>query len=755
MPEVLVNGESVEAHDGELVIDLLHRLDIEVPHFCYHPELSLAGACRMCMVEIDGAVDVSCTRRVEDEMEIVSDSEEVVETRRGILEFMLINHPLDCPVCDKGGECPLQDYTMGYGPAESRFHGNKRSFPKMDLGELLTQRQNRCILCYRCTRFYHEEAGREDFRVIERGDEAFVGKKPGGQLESELSGNMVDICPTGTIVTKPYLHESRPWDNEPHDTVSAIDPLQTPVTVDVKGNEISRIRPQEDPDYAKPWIDDKVRFTHQYVASDRRIGLPRDETYFDRFDDIVETLESAHQPAGIISGDRTFEEQELFQRWFEGVSGTAGTYPDPDGIEVEAPRLEEVTESDLVVVVGTNFRNEYPMLTPFLREAKRNGARLVYLSYWGDQLTIDPDIYCKERPEKLLSRLRRIGEDQPDDPTDEALLDEFDGAENAVVITCEGRALSSSISQHVAAWESFEFDHMRLAPGGNARAGEIVYADAPSPEKLLEQCAEGERDVLVTYGLDLLQEYPDRTLVREAIDAVDELIVIDYLENDSLGEASHVLPLTTQYEESGLLISAEGRIRWSPAVVDHESRTVPGWKTLGFAVLGEDEVAAMDRTDLADQLAKPYQRLPEVDSVVETEQSAWLQSPDDPTTSEPPQSVTDSSGSWRVFSERYLYSSDRRCQVGDNFEDLLREPVVECNRADAEALGADQEIELEVEFDGETLRRPVEITNNPPEGSLLLPWNLRGDETVTIYEGSRCYRRVGTVEPADREPVEA
>ncbi len=756
MPEVEVNGQPVEAHEGELVIDLLHRLDIEVPHFCYHPELSLAGACRMCMVEMDGNVDVSCTRRVEEDMEIVSDSEEVVETRRGILEFLLVNHPLDCPVCDKGGECPLQDYTMGYGPAESRFHGNKRTFPKLDLGELLTQRQNRCILCYRCTRFYHEEAGREDFRVIERGDEAFVGKQPGGQLESELSGNMVDICPTGTIVTKPYLHKSRPWDNEPRDTVSAFDPLQTPITVDVRGNEIVRVRPQEEPDYPKPWIDDRVRFAHEYNHVDNRVDLPRDETFFDRFDRTMEELDSADNPAGIISPDRTLEEQMLFRELLEEQDGEATSLLDTGGVVVDAPRLEEIPEADFVLVVGTNFRNEYPMLTPFLREAGRNGARVAYLSYWGDELTVEPDIYLKERPEDLLKRLRRLSAGDSDDPTDEAIHEELEASDNTIIVTCEGRAMGPSLCQQVQRWMPEDSQHLRLSPGGNSRASERVFQSSPSVGRMLEECAEGDRDTLMVYGVDLLRQHPDRSLVRRVLDSIETLIVVDYLEGQLTERADLVLPLTTQFEEPGILISAEGRIRWSPSVVEHDKRTLAGWEMLSFGMFDEDEVAGMSREDLGRWVTDREESLPQnLGTVVETEQSLWLEHGYAEPGEEPPRELTETRGAWTVFSENYLYSSDRRCQEGESLQGMLQAPVMECNRADAEKLGADRETELVVEVDGEAIERPVTITNNPPEGSLLIPWNVRGDAGLELYEGNVSFRRIKTIEPIEAQAAEA
>ena len=746
MPEITVNGEPVEADEGELVFELLRRQDIEVPHFCYHPELSLAGACRMCMVEIDGNVDISCTRRVEDEMEIVTDNEQVEEARRGILEFMLVNHPLDCPVCDKGGECPLQDYTMGYGPAESRFTGNKRTFPKMDLGELLTQRQNRCILCYRCTRFYQEEAGREDFRVIQRGNDAFVGKKPGGQLESELSGNMVDICPTGTIVTKPYLHKSRPWDNEPVESVSAVDPLQTPIIADVQGDEIQRIRPVNDPEFAKPWIDDRVRFMHEYNSDDEhREKLPMDDSYFNRFDQVREEFSEAGdgKTAGVISPDRTLEEQFLFRKLFRNKLGSdfVTTSPDIGGVTVDPIRFEELMESDFILIAGTNFRNEYPMLTPFLRTAARNGATIAYLSYWGSELTIEPDIHMMERPDDLLKRLRRLAEGQGEDVTDQAILDALDEADSPTFVSCEGRSVGSEITRSALNWEN-NWSYLRLSPGGNSKASELVFPDPPSTSAVLEAVVSGEITHLFVYGMDLLRDFPDRGLVKQALRSAEYVVSADYLCNSFREHVDQVLPLTTQFEEEGTMVNAEGRIRYRPTVTEPDERILTGRQMLSFWVEPGEEGIMATADEILEPIVNSIDALPDMKSEELKNSSSWITDWSNDSGNFSRRELTDTRGQWVLFSEPFLWSGDRRAQLGESLEGLIREPMIECHEANAEELGADRETELKVRVNGTELERPVKITTNPPKGSLFLPWNLLGDFELELYEGSKTYRRI-------------
>lgn len=752
MPELTINGEPVEAEEGELLFEVIRERGIEVPHFCYHPELSLAGACRMCLVEIDGEIDISCTRRVEDGMEVVTDNEPVADQRRGILEFMLVNHPLDCPVCDKGGECPLQDYTMGYGPPESRFHGNKRTFPKFDLGELLTQRQNRCILCYRCTRFYQEEGGREDFRVIQRGNDAFVGKQPGGQLESELSGNMVDICPTGTIVTKPYLHKSRPWEQEPVHSIAGMDPLQTPITVDVRGEEITRIRPQEDPDYPKPWIDDFVRFTHEYNRDgDHRVQLPVDETYFERFDTVRERFEQADERAAVVSPDRTLE--ELFQLNELFRDDALAVYPDPGEVSVDPIRLSGLMDADVILVAGTNFRHEYPMLTPFLRTAARRGADLAYLTYWGDALTIEPEVYLKERPDRLMERLARLRAGESEDATDERVLELFEGAEDPAIVAAEGYSLGEELTRSLLRWDG-EADYLRLSPGGNAKAVELLARKdergaLTRTRTVLERAAEGDLDALLVYGVDLRRDYPDRDLVERALKNVDYLAVADYLKGEHTEAADTLLPLTTQFEEPGCLISAEGRVRMRPRVTPAGERMLEGWEMLATWI-DPERAPFSGQEDVARRILEALEGLPDVEPGSLRETSAWVDWDGHRSGREPGLPDT-ADADWVLFSEPYLFGGDRRAQVGDSLQGMIRPATLECHERDARNLGADAHTELSLSTNGSSLSRSVEITNNAPPGALLLPWNAPGDQGLGFYGGDRPMGRVDEVHEAPSE----
>ncbi len=745
MVEITLNGEPVDAEEEQLLFEVIREEGIEVPHFCYHPELSLAGACRMCLVDVDGDIDISCTTRVEDGMEVVTDSEAVADERRGILEFLLINHPLDCPVCDKGGECPLQDYTMGYGPSESRFHGNKRTFPKFDLGELLTQRQNRCILCYRCTRFYQEEGGREDFRVIERGNDAFVGKQPGGQLESELSGNMVDICPTGTIVTQPYLHKSRPWEQEPVDSISAMDPLQTPITADVRGDEITRIRPQDEPDYPKPWIDDRVRFVHEYTSrQEDRVTLPTNEQYFDRFDALQSALRNYDndEVGGIISPDRTTEELYQFRDYFRSNLGTRSvtTLPEIGSVKVDPVDFEEVMESDFLLVVGTNFREEYPMLTPFLRTADRNGASLAYLTYWGNNLTIEPEVYMKESPDDLLERIKRLSRGMTGDPTDEILQSRIDQADNPVIVSCEGRTLGAELTNQLLDWDR-DWRYLRLSPGGNSKAAELLFDNPPPVRELLERVCNGDLKALFVYGLDLLQEFSDKTLVENALDELDFLGVADYLENSIMDRADRVLPLTTQFEEPGLLVNAEGRVRQRPAVTDHGERILPGWEVLSF-LRQKDERAYPDPETVLREIKDDLDCFPdELERSKAETASCWIGDFDHHTPDTPSEPELSHDGDWVVFSEPRLFSGDRRARRCPAVKGMINPSKIECHEADAEALGADRNTEVTLFLDGNSLSRHIEITNEAPEGALLIPWNGPGDERLDLYRSSRTLGR--------------
>ena len=277
MAKVTVDGIEVEVPNGSTVLQACEAAGKELPRFCYHERLSIAGNCRMCLVEIEKAPKPvsSCSFPVADNMVVKTDSPMVRNGRRGVMEFLLINHPLDCPICDQGGECDLQDQSVGYGMDHSRFAENKRAVKDKYLGPLVKTVMTRCIHCTRCIRFISEVAGVPDLGATSRGESMEVTTYVEKALGSELSGNIIDLCPVGALTSKPYAFVARPWELKKTDSIDVLDALGTPIRIDSRGPEVLRILPRTNDDVNEEWLGDKSRRGCGATASLCRRAGPR------------------------------------------------------------------------------------------------------------------------------------------------------------------------------------------------------------------------------------------------------------------------------------------------------------------------------------------------------------------------------------------------------------------------------------------------------------------------------------------------
>ena len=263
MPKLTVDGLAIEVPPGSTVLQACEAAGREIPRFCYHERLSIAGNCRMCLVEVKPGPpkpQASCALPAMDNQEIITDSEMVRKARNGVMEFLLINHPLDCPICDQGGECDLQDQAMGYGRHSSRFDENKRGVDEKFMGPLIKTVMTRCIHCTRCVRFSTEVAGVNDLGALGRGETMEITTYLEKAFASELSGNVIDLCPVGALTSKPYAFVSRPWELKKTETIDVMDALGSNIRVDCRGSEVLRVLPRLHEDVNEEWISDKTRF---------------------------------------------------------------------------------------------------------------------------------------------------------------------------------------------------------------------------------------------------------------------------------------------------------------------------------------------------------------------------------------------------------------------------------------------------------------------------------------------------------------
>src|SRR5437660_7585815 len=261
MPKLTIDSAEVEVPSGSTILQACEHAGIEVAHFCYHDRLAIAGNCRMCLVEVERSPKpiASCAMPATDGMVVVTQSPKAIKARKGVMEFLLINHPLDCPICDQGGECDLQDQAMAYGFDRSRYLENKRAVPDEELGPLVKTAMNRCIHCTRCIRVATEVAGVEELGATGRGESMEVTTYVEHALTSELSGNIVDLCPVGALTSKPYAFEARSWELEKTESIDVLDALGANIRVDARGMQVMRVLPRLNEDVNEEWISDKTR----------------------------------------------------------------------------------------------------------------------------------------------------------------------------------------------------------------------------------------------------------------------------------------------------------------------------------------------------------------------------------------------------------------------------------------------------------------------------------------------------------------
>ncbi len=406
MATIEIDGKSLEVKDGSMIIEAADAAGITIPRFCYHEKLSIAANCRMCLVEVEKAPKPlpACATPVADGMKISTNSELAIEAQNGTMEFLLINHPLDCPVCDQGGECPLQDQALGYGKGQSRYKETKRVVDNKEIGPLVSTEMTRCIHCTRCVRFGQEIAGVMELGTVGRGENMEIDVVLGDSVDTELSGNMIDLCPVGALTSKPYRFSARVWELEGRRSISPHDSLGSNIEIQSIRNEVKRVLPRENEDVNECWISDRDRFSYEGVnASDRLLqpevatstGLQAADwqTALQTAADGIRRCISEHGAeslAVLISPSATTEEHYLLQRLVRTLgSGNVdhrlrqSDFRASESHRAEYQRVPELGRSvaslsslDACVLIGCNIRKEQPLMSARLRQAVKAGAKV-------------------------------------------------------------------------------------------------------------------------------------------------------------------------------------------------------------------------------------------------------------------------------------------------------------------------------------------------------------------------------------------
>ena len=396
--KIIIDGQEVEVEGAMTLLQACEVAGVEVPRFCYHERLTIAGNCRMCLVEVVGGPPkpaASCAMQVRDVRggrngelpEVKTTSPMVKKAREGVMEFLLINHPLDCPICDQGGECDLQDQAMAYGVDFSRFREPKRAVDDLDLGPLVSTTMTRCISCTRCVRFTSEVAGITQMGQTGRGEDAEITTYLNQTLDSELQGNIIDLCPVGALTSKPYAFTARPWELKKTETIDVMDALGSNIRVDTKGREVMRILPRNHDGVNEEWISDKTRFVWDGLRRQRldrpyvRVrGKLKPATWEEAFKAIAKAVKGKQVAA--IAGDLApVEAMFALKELVSGLGGNVECRVDdaklPIGNRaayVGTASIEDIDEAEMIQLIGTNPRVEAPVLNARIRKAYLNGA---------------------------------------------------------------------------------------------------------------------------------------------------------------------------------------------------------------------------------------------------------------------------------------------------------------------------------------------------------------------------------------------
>ena len=398
MLKLKVNDIDIEVEEGLTVLQACEQAGVEIPRFCYHEKLSIAGNCRMCLVEMDNSPKLiaSCAMPATDGMIIKTNTEKVENSRKGVMEFLLTNHPLDCPVCDQGGECDLQDQSMYYGIDKSRFKENKRYVSEKNMGPLIKTQMTRCIHCTRCIRFITEVAGVPELGAIGRGENMQISTYLEQSMESELSANVIDLCPVGALTSKPYVFEARPWELKKTETIDVMDAVGSNIRVDTYGWEVKRVLPRINEEINEEWISDKTRYACDGLKN-QRLDTPYiknnnkfektswSEVYKKIFEKISET--PSDKIAGITGDMNNMETLFSIKEFFEKIIKSKNLDSRSDDFYVNSnermnyvfnTKIEGLEESDLILLIGTNPRFEATILNSRIRKAYLKNKTKIY-----------------------------------------------------------------------------------------------------------------------------------------------------------------------------------------------------------------------------------------------------------------------------------------------------------------------------------------------------------------------------------------
>ncbi|MCS6878950.1 MAG: NADH-quinone oxidoreductase subunit NuoG [Geminicoccaceae bacterium] len=593
MPKLIVDGQPVEVPPGSTVLQACEAAGREIPVFCYHPRLNIAGNCRMCLVEVEKMpkLQASCALPAADGMVVRTDSPMVHKARKGVLELLLINHPLDCPICDQGGECDLQDLTLFYGPDKSRFKENKRAVADKYLGPLISTHMTRCIHCTRCIRFLNEIAGVEELGAVFRGEHMEITTWIEAALTSELQGNIIDLCPVGALNSKPYEYRARTWELKKTESIDVLDAVGASIRIDSRGNEVMRILPRLHEEVNEEWLADKSRFAYDGLKR-RRLDVPmvRKDGELEPTDwrtalRVAAERVRATDPSKIafLLGDQVDCETMVLVKEFAQRLGTPHVECRQDGAPLGTrPRAQYlfnttiagIEQADVCLLVGTNPRWEAPLVNARIRKRWRRGGFTVArigapfdLTYPVQDLGAGPQTLAELASGRHSFVERLAAAERPMVILGTGAIARPDGA--AVLALAHELAENARLLRD--GWNGFNLLHTAAARVGGLELGLVPGAGGRDLAGILAGIEEGAIEVVFAIGADEI----DPARLEKAF------VIYQGTHGDRIAPiASVILPGAAYTEKTATWVNLEGRPQRGRLAVFPPGEAKEDWRIL-------------------------------------------------------------------------------------------------------------------------------------------------------------------------------
>ena len=631
MIKLVVDDIELEVEEGSTVLQACEQAGVEVPRFCYHDKLSIAGNCRMCLVEVTPGPpkpQASCALPATNGQVISTKSKMVVDARKGVMEFLLINHPLDCPICDQGGECDLQDQAMEYGSGKSRFTENKRAVNEKSMGPLIKTHMTRCIHCTRCVRFSTEVAGVNDLGALGRGENMEITTYLEKSISSELSACVIDLCPVGALTSKPYAFNARPWELDKIESVDVMDAIGSNIRIDVRGNQVMRVLPRFNDDINEEWISDKTRFAIDGLRQQRldkpyvrnSEGILVETTWDDAFKSISQNLPKNNTKgmAALVGDDVDVESTYALKLLMDKI-GCENIDCRIDGAAIDGrsrsgyifnSRFTGIEESDALLIVGSNPRIEAAVLNARIRKRYLAGNYKIALIGAKQDLSYPYDHIGETslEIEKILDKKHSVfntllNADNPMIIIGMGALIQKDGFE----IMDKLRELSEKTGVVKKGWNGFNVLHYAAGRTGALDVGFLPGKTGLNASKIYEASEKGEIDFIWLLGVD-----------NSKVSKFKNTFVVYQGHHGDLGAnvADVILPGAAYTEKSSIYVNSEGRPQLAKQAVYPPGDAKEDWKIIrAFSEIIDKKLPFDDINSLRNKIFEEFPHLSKIDII--------------------------------------------------------------------------------------------------------------------------------------------